>query len=317
MRNKEFMKFVAERHAIYERRLAGKKKPWTKDPILSKYRFCNVYRELDKVTIWIRRNMTEKYADQRNFDLWFQFCIARLLNLPESLEPLGYCAFGWDQRVDGLSGAQRMIRILHKRSKAGENVFNGAYIVSTNGASMDKVEYVVDKVLTPLWKDRLKIRPQPMVGMTGDYLQDFYERLVQYNGMGSFIAGQVCADLKFAWPSAENWKPDMGVNAADCNPWKGNKRMYPPDFWTFAVSGPGSRRGLNRVFDYPVNDNWTERQWRGALQVLMEAVEPEVKKLAIPRISAQDLQNCLCEFDKYERVRLGEGTPKQRYNGEK
>jgi hypothetical protein len=28
---------------------------------------------------------------------------------------------------------------------------------------------------------------------------------------------------------------------------------------------------------------------------------------------AQDLQNCLCEFDKYERARLGEGTPKQIY----
>jgi hypothetical protein len=30
-------------------------------------------------------------------------------------------------------------------------------------------------------------------------------------------------------------------------------------------------------------------------------------------LHAQDIQNCLCEFDKYERVRLGEGTPKQLY----
>lgn len=33
------------------------------------------------------------------------------------------------------------------------------------------------------------------------------------------------------------------------------------------------------------------------------------------KLCAQDIQNCLCEFDKYERVRLGEGAPKQRYPG--
>jgi hypothetical protein len=39
------------------------------------------------------------------------------------------------------------------------------------------------------------------------------------------------------------------------------------------------------------------------------------KKARMPQLHAQDLQNCLCEFDKYERVRLGEGRPKAKYNG--
>jgi hypothetical protein len=42
---------------------------------------------------------------------------------------------------------------------------------------------------------------------------------------------------------------------------------------------------------------------------LQEAVN---KKLPEP-LHAQDLQNCLCEFDKYERARLGQGVPKQIY----
>jgi hypothetical protein len=33
----------------------------------------------------------------------------------------------------------------------------------------------------------------------------------------------------------------------------------------------------------------------------------------IGRLCAQDLQNCLCEFAKDERVRLGEGTRKRRF----
>ena len=35
----------------------------------------------------------------------------------------------------------------------------------------------------------------------------------------------------------------------------------------------------------------------------------------MPMIHAQDLQNCLCEFDKYERVRLNEGRPRSNYPG--
>mgnify|MGYP003335523726 CR=1 FL=1 len=31
------------------------------------------------------------------------------------------------------------------------------------------------------------------------------------------------------------------------------------------------------------------------------------------RLCLQDTQNVLCEFDKYERARLGQGRPKQRY----
>jgi len=310
-RTKDLVAFIKARHDVFLRREAGKKKPWTKDPILQNYRFCNVYRELDSVTIWIRQNITEKYADQRNYDLWFQFVLARLLNLPASLAVAGYIAFAYDQRVDGLTGAQRLIKNLHALKASGSNVFNGAYIVSTNGQAMDKVEYIANKVLTPLWKSRDEMRPHPR-----EQLRDFYGRLVSANGMGTFMAAQVCADLKFAWPSEEAWIAG-GPPYKRGFTWGTNKRVWPEDFWSFAASGPGSRRGLNRVLQLQPEDPWKESQWLGALEILHQGVAPAIKKLGMPRLSAQDLQNCLCEFDKYERVRLGEGVPKQRYEGVK
>jgi hypothetical protein len=33
-------------------------------------------------------------------------------------------------------------------------------------------------------------------------------------------------------------------------------------------------------------------------------------------LTLMDIQNCLCEFDKYERVRLGEGRPRSYYKPE-
>ncbi len=32
-----------------------------------------------------------------------------------------------------------------------------------------------------------------------------------------------------------------------------------------------------------------------------------------PRLELRDIEHSLCEFDKYERVRLGEGRPRSMY----
>ena len=42
--------FITEREAIRLKKEAGEPKPWTSDPILQQYRFCNVRRMDDKVS---------------------------------------------------------------------------------------------------------------------------------------------------------------------------------------------------------------------------------------------------------------------------
>ena len=41
-------RFAAERHRIYLRRITGQPHPWTSDPVLSSYRFTNVFRAADR-----------------------------------------------------------------------------------------------------------------------------------------------------------------------------------------------------------------------------------------------------------------------------
>ena len=83
MRTDDLFAFVRERHQIYLRRKAGQTKPWTTDPILQQYRFCNVYRELDTVTKWIRDNWRRPHCDDP--DLWFAMVVARLVNWPDTM----------------------------------------------------------------------------------------------------------------------------------------------------------------------------------------------------------------------------------------
>lgn len=52
-----FWAFVHARHGIWEARQRGEPYPWHPDPILSGQRFPNVYRELDRGTIWLRQHL--------------------------------------------------------------------------------------------------------------------------------------------------------------------------------------------------------------------------------------------------------------------
>ena len=80
----DYFNFINERHAIYINKVSGADFPWTEDKILQDYSFCNVFRELDKVTIWIRENWREPFADHPN--LPFAMAMARQINWPDTLE---------------------------------------------------------------------------------------------------------------------------------------------------------------------------------------------------------------------------------------
>jgi hypothetical protein len=54
--------WARERYSIRCKRAAGLPPPWTDDPVLAAHRFCNASREHDRVTIWIRQNIRERYV---------------------------------------------------------------------------------------------------------------------------------------------------------------------------------------------------------------------------------------------------------------
>lgn len=270
-----FFAFIKERERVRLNKEAGRPKPWTTDPILQRYRFCNVNREDDSVTKWVCENWRKPHADDP--DLWFAMVIARLLNLPASLQALDW-PVPWD-RV-------RFLATLRLRKEAGEKNFNAAYIVSTNGRAMAKELYLADEVLEPLWRSRAHLQPK-----TGDSLNSYHMLLGQFQGLGSFMTAQVIADLKYTPP----------LNKA-------------ADWHTFAASGPGSRKGLNCVLQRPVDASWKEDDWWGALGRLRAAVEPMFAAAGMEMIHNQDLQNCLCEYSKMCKALAG-GRPKQLYPG--
>lgn len=277
-----FIYWIKEREAIRIKKEAGKPQPWTKDPILAMYRFCNVDRNDDTVTRWIREHWLLTYAADP--DLWFAMVVARLLNLPASLGAVHGGVFEGGRVV---WQPKYFLPVLDLR-KQTMKIFNGAYIVSTNGHAMDKVEYITTRVLDPLWGARAAARPH-----VGDTLDDFHKRLMTYDGLGSFMAAQVVADVKY----------DKKGHLAGATDWA-----------TWAASGPGSRRGMNRLKGRTAEFGIREHIWREDMAVLYAYVHATAPKgVDLDKLTAQNLQNCLCEFDKYMRAYNKEGTPKQMY----
>src|SRR3989344_1939643 len=88
---KEISWFVGERVKIWKRKVSGKEPPYTKDPILSRYRFCNIFRELDRQTVEIH-TLLNPLRD--NFPLWLlNIFYARMVARPETLRTAGLLSF--------------------------------------------------------------------------------------------------------------------------------------------------------------------------------------------------------------------------------
>lgn len=287
MRTEQFFNFIVERDLVRQRKERGESKPWTKDLRLQSWRFCNVHREDDKVTKWIAQNWRDNNAGDP--DLWFAMAVARWNNHPDTLAEIGY-PVPWNPR--------KFIDVCNARKARSEKVWTGAYMIGTQGNAKNKPLFIAEDVLSSLWAKREVLRPT--AGIT---LAKFTHRLANVLYQGKFMAGQITADAKYADPhllEAEDWN-------------------------TFAISGPGSRRGLNRLMNQPKNMSWRESKWHETLLEAQKEVNDLLWKFdrthpewyAIGPLDAQDVQNMLCEWDKYERLRLREGNPRAKYQGAK
>lgn len=257
--------WMSEREKIRKKKEAGEPKPWSDDPVFQTTYFCNVRREDDKVTRFIRR-MYNPHVGHRYFE--HNIVLARFLNWPDTLDALEY-QDDWD--------TDYIKEVLNERKLLGK-VWGNAYVVTTHGIPMDKIDYLCDRVLP----SAALILPTTH-GIS--HCNSKANRLMGIEGVSTFMAGQIIADLKNT--------PGHPLSEAH-------------DWMTFALPGPGSRRGMNWVYGHPIPD----REWYSALRELHIEIGN-----AGWTICAQDLQNCLCEFDKYMRVKNGTGRSKRRYHG--
>jgi hypothetical protein len=294
------VKFWVERHNIYLRRASGKHpKPWTADPALRNYRFCNIYRELDTVSDWIIRKVITKYEDNPN--LWFMLGVSRLINWPDTLQHL------MDDKVWPVSkfNPDNVYASLKDRKAKGEKIITGAYIVNSvfplgaNPKDKSKIYYIPYYGLQGMWDARKDLSEAAKSSMG-----DFVSTLTKCHGWGAFMAYQVAVDLSYS------------------NKWLGKA----PDINTFTSPGPGTTRGMNRLLNGARKPIVTGAALNPHMIQLRSDMNSLVKehisypwtknpKTGFADLSMSNVSNCLCEYDKYCRIISDEGEPRSRYAG--
>lgn len=288
--------WINERHRVYLARKRGNLAPWTDDPIFQGFRFCNVFRELDAVTVWIRQQIREPFADSPH--LWFLLCVARIFNWPLTLDALLYVK-ALPTELNDQYDAEKLYGVVNEFRLDGIKRYTGAYMLrgpSRGGAwerdgLNNKDWYYAKGVLGGIWAASARFGAPHTYAST----QGFTLALAAQMGFGRFMAYEVACDLHHT---------RMLANAPDRNTW--------------AHAGLGAVRGLNRLLGHASKRPMKRAEALRHMRELLTMANGDESSLGlhVPRpLELRDIEHSLCETDKYLRVKLGEGRPRQLFAG--
>lgn len=83
--------FIEERNKIWKAKTIGNNPPYTNDPILSTYRFCNIFREFDRQTIEFHTLLNPLRDD---FPLWLlNMFYCRMVAQTDTIKTVGLLSF--------------------------------------------------------------------------------------------------------------------------------------------------------------------------------------------------------------------------------
>lgn len=319
-RARPFFEYAREREAIRIRReVEGLPRPWTDDPILNTYRFCNVYREDDATTRWFRKWVRGPMADRP--EVLLATVLFRWLNRVSSGEAIfrqlgdytsdgrGHVRTAWEQYLAD-SRTESLRLALTKYCGSGPYV-TGAYIIKSPDG-MSKLDGVLDSVarfregepqaqVVPRgWAPR----KQPMDwysmatgkldGSISYSMEQMWDWLKRFPFLGGFTAYEIVTDLRHT----------ALLRSA-------------PDIYTWANAGPGAVRGLNRLHGRKLSASNNGYVAVCEMRELLALAQGEFRHVWPTRegqpVEMRDIEHTLCEFDKYERTRLGEGRPRGTY----
>ncbi|MCX5450237.1 nucleotide kinase domain-containing protein [Streptomyces nigrescens] len=265
-----YWRFASARQAVYEARLAGRPQPWTRDPILTQYRFTNCYRAADRVSQSLISGVI--YQGSQEWDeVFFRTLLFKIFNKDSTWQLLNreLGEVRWDTY-----DYRAYDEILSAAFAKGERLYSAAYIVPPPQLGEGR-------------KHRNHLRLLEMMMTTGapDHVMDAatmreaYEVLLSYPALGPFLAYQFTIDLNYA--------SQMPFSEMD-----------------FVMPGPGARDGIRKCFGRRADGIEAE-----VIRYMADAQEEHFTRLELPfhglkgrPLQLIDCQNLFCEVDKYARV---------------
>lgn len=270
-----YWKFAMLRQETFFNRIEGKSFPWTKDPIINKYKFTNAYRSSDRVSQYLIKNVI--YNDNlpsEPKEVLFRILLFKLFNKIETWELLKskigclvYKEFNF----------KRYDEVLTKALAGKKTIYSAAYIMPScksffgyirkHSNHLRLIEYILESHTTERLMETRK-------------MQQAFEIIKSFPGLGDFLAYQLLIDI--------NYSTILNFSESE-----------------FVVPGPGAKGGISKCFsdtaglsNVEIIKLMTDRQEKE-----FERLELSFKTLWGRRLQLIDCQNLFCEVDKYSRVK--------------
>lgn len=293
-----FFSFVEEREQIRLRKEMDLPYPWTKDLILRDYKFTNVHRHHDRTSRELRNQFYDKHRGASSETCLMNAATYRYFGTHEFASTLG-----WTEFEDMNDDHWEWVKDLAKdRLENKERVFTGAYVITNQGISAPKQEVVVDYFLKALQKKTSEIVDIANDTQSWEQVATYMRKINGFGGSG-FMTKEILLDTTYTpfWKNAVNHPED-------------GEFTFPVDWNDWTPIGPGARRGAARVLG---DESAKQLKEDKAFSVIWSLWLDRENHIPDIDMCLHDIQFQLCEFDKYERVHLGQGRPRSRYHAPK
>ncbi len=269
--------FAYERNNIFWKKLNNEHPPWTNDPILQEYKFCNSYRVNDRVSQYLLKNVIYNGIEYSNEDMLFRIILFKLFNKESTWEILKNNFK--DILLDEFN-QQKYSGVLSEAMSKGISIYNDAYISCANKAfgydrkhdnhlALLNKMFFVDKIYKKI--------------LICKNMEEAFNILKSYPLIGNFMAYQLVTDINYS--NIVNWSEDK-----------------------FTIAGPGAIRGIKKCF-ISRGDMSNE----DIIRFMYDNQESEFKRLNLSfktigkrKLQLIDCQNIFCELDKYCRKAFSE-----------
>lgn len=266
-----YWKFAEARQALYLSRLRQAQPPWSTDPILSEYRFTNVFRAADRVSQYLIREVIHRDESNRSVEeMVFRVLLFKFFNristwqwLEASVGEITWANYDFARYAEALDDA----------AGCGP-IYSAAYVIPPPRLGEPSKRRNHLRLLEAIMRGEL-----PRAVSETPSLRGVYGILSRYPSIGRFLAFQFAIDL--------NYSPLMNADEDE-----------------FVVAGPGARDGILKCFgrdarglEEDIIRHVTEEQER-----YFDLFGLKFDGLFGRRLHLIDCQNLFCEVDKYARV---------------
>ncbi len=266
-----YWRFACERQEIFFRKIDGETPPWSRDPILQRYKFTNAYRASDRVSQFLISNVIYR-GDQTPDEVFFRTILFKLFNRIETWEVL-------ERELGEIRWAdysfERYDDVLTKVLASGSRIYSGAYIMPPArlyGLAKKHRNYL--RLLETMVNDEISFRV-----MEARSMRRVFEILRGYPVIGDFLGYQFATDL--------NYSELLSFSEME-----------------FVVPGPGALDGIRKCFRSLGGLNAVD-----IIRLMTDRQASEFERFGLPfrslwgrHLQLIDCQNLFCEVSKYARI---------------